>query len=62
MEDKDEQTVHSSGVQIFELTMDNPEDQDELNRRLGKPGEPPCAPASNNGSAPQSKSATSVPT
>lgn len=28
------------GVQVFELTMDNPEDQDELNRRLRKPGEP----------------------
>jgi hypothetical protein len=27
-------------VQVFELTMDNPEDQDELNRRLRKPGEP----------------------
>ncbi len=27
------------GVQVFELTMDNPEDQDELNRRLRKPGE-----------------------
>jgi hypothetical protein len=30
-------------VQVFELTMDNAEDQDELNRRLRKPGEPaPC--------------------
>jgi hypothetical protein len=27
-------------VQVFELTMDNTEDQDELNRRLRKPGEP----------------------
>ncbi|MCI0422231.1 MAG: hypothetical protein L0312_23885 [Acidobacteria bacterium] len=27
------------GVQVFELTMDNSEDQDELNRRLNKPGE-----------------------
>jgi len=27
------------GVQIVELTMDNPEDQDELNRRLRKPRE-----------------------
>ena len=26
-------------VQVFELTMDNPEDQDELNRRLRKRGE-----------------------
>jgi len=35
----------SRAVQVFELTMDNPEDQDELNRRLRKPGEPaPCPP------------------
>lgn len=27
------------GVQVVELTMDNPEDQDDLNRRLRKPGE-----------------------
>ena len=27
------------GVQIVELTMDNAEDQEELNRRLRKPGE-----------------------
>jgi hypothetical protein len=26
-------------IQVFELTMDNPEDKDELNRRLRKPGE-----------------------
>ncbi len=36
---KDNQTSDSAGVQVFELTMDNPEDQDELNRRLHKPGE-----------------------
>lgn len=29
----------SNPVQVFEVTMDNPEDQDELNRRLRKPGE-----------------------
>jgi len=30
-------------VQVFELTMDNDENQDELNRRLRKPGEAePC--------------------
>ena len=29
----------AEGIQVFELTMDNPEDQDELNRRLRKPGE-----------------------
>jgi hypothetical protein len=37
---KAEQTSGDGGVQVFELTMDNPEDQDELNRRLRKPGEP----------------------
>lgn len=26
-------------IQVFELTMDNPENQDELNRKLRKPGE-----------------------
>jgi hypothetical protein len=26
-------------VQVFELTMDNDEDQDELNQQLRKPGE-----------------------
>ena len=36
----------AADVQVFELTMDNDEDQDELNRRLRKPGEPsPSAPA-----------------
>jgi len=40
---KAEQTSGAGGVQVFELTVDNPEDQDELNRRLRKPGEPaPC--------------------
>ena len=42
---KAEPTASAGGVQIFELTMDNTEDQDELNRRLRKPGEPgPCSP------------------
>lgn len=37
---KDEdQTLGPAGVQVFELTMDNPENQDELNRQLHKPGE-----------------------
>lgn len=27
-------------IQVFELTMDNTEDQDDLNRRLHKPGDP----------------------
>jgi hypothetical protein len=35
----------AGGVQVFELTMDNAEDQDELNRLLRKPGESgPCQP------------------
>jgi hypothetical protein len=33
------QPPSTGGVQVFELTMDNPEDQDELNRRLRKPDE-----------------------
>jgi hypothetical protein len=38
-------TAGAGGVQVFEVTMDNPEDQDELNRRLRKPGEAgPCPP------------------
>ena len=32
----------AAGGRVFELTMDNPEDQDELNRRLRKPGETPA--------------------
>jgi hypothetical protein len=33
-------TPIAGNIQAFELTMDNPEDQDELNRRYCKPGEP----------------------
>ena len=40
MAKKENQTSDTAGVQVFELTMDNPEDQDELNRQLHKPGEP----------------------
>jgi hypothetical protein len=36
-------------VQVFQLTMDNPEDQDELNRRFRKPGEPAQGAAGMNG-------------
>jgi sugar lactone lactonase YvrE len=36
----DNQTSASAGVQVFELTMDNPEDQDELNRRFQSPHVP----------------------
>jgi hypothetical protein len=45
MRKKADPTASAGGVQVFELTMDNTEDQDELNRRLRKPGEPdPCPP------------------
>jgi hypothetical protein len=33
------QPTSTGEVQVDELTMDNTEDQDELNRRLRKPGE-----------------------
>ena len=39
-----DQPSRAGGVQVFELTMDNPEDQDELNRQLHKPGEPNNSP------------------
>ena len=41
---KDSHTSDAGGIQVFELTMDNPEEQDELNRRLQKPGEPDRSP------------------
>ncbi len=41
----------SDAVQVFELTMDNPEDQDELNRRLCKPGETKSGASPKNGNA-----------
>jgi hypothetical protein len=40
MSQRPEQASIAAGVQVFELTMDNAEDQDELNRRLRKPAEP----------------------
>ncbi|MBI3822990.1 MAG: hypothetical protein HY289_09980 [Planctomycetes bacterium] len=39
MNQKPDQGSTAAGVQVFELTMDNAEDQDDLNRRLHKPGE-----------------------
>ncbi|MBI2804280.1 MAG: hypothetical protein HYX68_04765 [Planctomycetes bacterium] len=42
---KENQMPNTARVQVFDLTMDNPEDQDKLNRELLKPGEP------NNGSS-----------
>ena len=44
MRKKDDKTSGAGEVQVFELTMDNSEDQDELNRRLRKPGEPGYVP------------------
>jgi hypothetical protein len=41
MEGQNYRTSGAGEVQDFEVTMDNTEDQDELNRRLRKPGEPP---------------------
>jgi hypothetical protein len=40
MTNNDKQTGEVPTVQVFEITMDNAEDQDELNRRLTKPEEP----------------------
>ena len=40
MAKKENQSPNTAGVQVFELTMDNPEDQDKLNRQFHKPGEP----------------------
>jgi hypothetical protein len=37
------ETCGPAEVQVFELTMDNDEDQDDLNRRLRKPGEADCS-------------------
>jgi hypothetical protein len=48
MEKKDYKTYGARKVQVFELTMDNPEDQDELNRRLRKPDESADAPYEGN--------------
>jgi hypothetical protein len=40
MPSNENKTSGVAEVQVFELTMDNAEDQDELNRRLRKPGDP----------------------
>ncbi len=45
MAKKEKQTADTAGVQVFELTMDNPENQSDLNRRLHKPGEPNDSPS-----------------
>ena len=51
---KKEDVAPPAAVQVFELTMNNSEDQDELNRRLRKPGEggrsvPPASRRETNG-------------
>ncbi len=51
MEAKSYKTSGAGKIQVFEVTMDNTEDQDELNRRLRKPGEPPYVAPSNAGDA-----------
>jgi hypothetical protein len=55
MAKEENQTSDAEGIQVFELTMDNPEDQDELNRRLRKPGEPDRNPPTNNSAPGESK-------
>ena len=53
------QPSSTGGIQVFELTMDNPEDQDELNRRLRKPSEPePGAPPKNGQATPNEPTGT----
>jgi hypothetical protein len=51
MSQNPEQPSSGDGIQVFELTMDNPEDQDELNRRPRKPGEAESGPSAKNGAA-----------
>ena len=46
MVNNNNKTLGPGEVQVFELTMDNEEDQEELNLKLRKPGEPGyCPPA-----------------
>jgi hypothetical protein len=58
MAKKDNQTSGPARVQVFELTMDNPENQDDLNRRLHKPGEPKNSPSAMLGRNVKNKSTT----
>jgi len=55
MSKKPDQKSGAAAVQVFELTMDNPEDQDELHRRLRKPGEPDRRPPPKTGRAAHSE-------
>ena len=54
----DNQTSGAAGVQVFELTMNNPENQDELNRQLHKPGESDRGPPEKIGRTAQGESTT----
>jgi len=58
MAKKENQTAGTEGVQVFELTMDNPEDQDDLNRQLHKPGEHNNSPSAMLGRKVQDESTT----
>lgn len=58
MAKKENQSAGKAKVQVFELTMDNPEDQDDLNRQFHKPGEPDCSPPTTPGQLVQDVSTT----
>ena len=51
MSQKPDQPSSGGGIQVFELTVDNPADQDELNRRLRKPAEAESGASPKNGNA-----------
>jgi hypothetical protein len=55
---KDNQKSGAAAVQVFELTMDNPKDQDELNRQFHKPGEHDDRPPAKIGRPVQDESTT----
>jgi hypothetical protein len=57
MATKKSSTGGPSEVQVFELTMDNDENQDELNRRFRKPGEPGYSKPAKNSNGDLSESA-----
>lgn len=60
MPKKNEKTSGAGEIQVFELTMDNPEDQEELNSQLRKAGEPArCTPAKVGDAAPGESAAES---
>jgi hypothetical protein len=59
--DTDEHKPSGAGGQVFELTMDNTEDQDELNRRLRKPGEPERLPPAKAGRTARGESGAEAP-